>query len=64
MHVTEVVYVEPLAVKIATAAAMLEVGTGTVYNLIRKGTLKTTRIPGCADQRVLISSIKQVIAAR
>jgi excisionase family DNA binding protein len=61
---TEVVFVEPLAVKISTAADMLQVGTGTVYKLIRKGTLKTTRIPGCADQRVLISSIKQVIATK
>jgi len=48
---------EPVAVKPATAARMLECGTTTISRLIKEGKLQTVRVG--ADQRVTVEFIKR-----
>jgi predicted DNA-binding protein (UPF0251 family) len=60
-HVTEeVVTIEPVAVRRKTAAQMLDCSETTVWKLCKAGRLKTTKVG--ADDRVLVSSIKQYAA--
>ena len=61
-RITEVVFVEPLAVRVGTAAEMVEVATCTMYKLIREGKVETTGVG--ADLRVLVPSLKQMLAKR
>jgi len=50
--------VEALAVKPKTVARLLDIGTTTVYQLIRDGQLRT--VPFGADQRVLMEDVKRL----
>jgi hypothetical protein len=52
--------VEVLAVKPVTAGRMLDCSTTKVYDLIRRGILKT--IPFDADQRIPIVQIRELAA--
>jgi len=58
----EVVAFEPVAVKRATAAQMLDCGATTIHRLIKEGRLDTVKLG--ADERVTIESIKRFATAR
>jgi excisionase family DNA binding protein len=53
---TEVVTLEPFAVRLSTAARLLECGVTTVHKLIHAGQLEVIHVG--ADRRVTLSSIK------
>lgn len=55
----EVVIVSPLAVKIATAAAMLEVSVPMVYTWLRDGRLKYVRMGH--DRRITITELERFL---
>ena len=57
---TEVVTYEPEAVRIATAARLLDIGLTMAYQLVREGKLKTITIG--SDKRVTMASIKAMVA--
>ncbi len=48
---------EPVAVKPATAARMLDCGPTTIWRLTKAGKLKTVKVG--ADDRITVESIKQ-----
>jgi len=52
---------EPVAVRRATAATMLDCSATTIHRLIHEGKLKVVKIG--ADQRVTVASIKRLAAA-
>jgi hypothetical protein len=54
------VEVEVLAVKPVTAGRMLDCSTTKVYDLIRRGVLKT--IPFDADQRIPVQQVRDLAA--
>lgn len=54
------VFVQPVAVKLTTAARLLDVGLTTVYEMIKDGRLRTLNIGkegGKQDRRVTMESI-------
>lgn len=51
-----------LAVKLSTAARLLDCGTTTVHNLARAGKLEVVHIG--ADRRITVRSIQALIAAQ
>jgi hypothetical protein len=53
-----VVNLEPVAVRRATAAKMLDCGVTTVWRLCKEGKLDTIKIG--ADERVTVESIKRI----
>jgi hypothetical protein len=53
--------IEPVAVRVRTAARMLDIGVTKAYELLAAGKLEAVRID--ADQRVLVSSIKRLASA-
>lgn len=52
---------DPIVVRPAIAAAMLDCGLTTVYALIRAGKLQTIRVG--ADRRIQVSSIHRLAGA-
>jgi excisionase family DNA binding protein len=54
--------IEPLAVKIDTAARILDCSRSTVYKLLNAGKLKTINIG--ADQRIPVESIKEFLRSQ
>ena len=55
------VAIEPVAVKRATAARLLDCGATKVWELCKAGKLQTIKIG--ADERVLVSSIRAFAAS-
>lgn len=55
----EVVIMEAVAVRRATAAKMLDCSTTTVWKLSRAGRLKTIKVG--ADDRITVESIKALL---
>ena len=53
----EVQNLEPVAVRRATAARMLEVSVTTVWRLVQEGKLETVKIG--ADDRITVASIRR-----
>lgn len=53
--------VEPVAVRRATAAVMLDCSATTIHKLIHEGRLEVVKIG--ADQRVTVESIKRLCTA-
>jgi hypothetical protein len=58
----EIVYIEPVAVRRATAAAMLDCSESTVRKLESEGRLRTVLMG--ADRRVTVESIKAFCQAK
>ena len=58
-HPPEVVVVSPLAVRIATAAAMLEVSIPMIYTWLRDGRLKFVRMG--ADRRITVAELERFL---
>lgn len=52
----EVKTLEPLAVRRATAARMLDCSVTTIWQMVKRGELQTVKIG--ADDRILVSSIR------
>ena len=58
-EVTErVIELEPVAVKRATAARLLDCSPVTIHRLIKEGKLKTCKVG--SDLRILVASIKEL----
>jgi excisionase family DNA binding protein len=62
MNPEEVVVLEQVGVKKPTAARMLDCSLTTVYQMVRDGKLRTFKVGD--DDRVLVSSIKELAAGR
>jgi excisionase family DNA binding protein len=58
----ETVVLEPVAVRLPTAARMLDCGVTKIHELIKAGKLETIQIG--ADRRVTIASVKRLVAPR
>ena len=58
-HPPEVVVVSPLAVRIATAAAMLEVSIPMIYTWLRDGRLKFVRVGN--DRRIVVAELERFL---
>ena len=56
---TEIVFVEPEAVRIRIAAEIGEMSVEKLYSLIKQGKVKTIRVG--ADQRVLLKELRQML---
>lgn len=55
-HEEPAVVLEPIAVKVATTAKLIDAGLTTVYALIKEGKLKTVMVGN--DKRVTMASIR------
>lgn len=55
----EIVTIEPVAVRVKTAAKMLDAGVSKVYQLVKEGKLEPVRFD--ADMRIRVTSIKKLI---
>ncbi len=53
------VIIEPVAVRRETAARMLDCGPTKVYDLCRRGELRTIKVG--ADTRVVVASIREFV---
>lgn len=62
MRTQEVVTVSPIAVKVKTAAAMLEIGIGTMYQWLREGRLKSVYVG--EEQRVEVAELQRFLDER
>ena len=59
LQAPEVVMLRPLAVRLATAASMLEVSLPLVYQWLRDGRLASIRVG--ADQRIPIAELERFV---
>ena len=53
-----VINLEPIAVKRATAARMLDCGPTTIWRLCKEGKLDTIKLAG--DDRITVASIRRI----
>lgn len=53
--------VQPLAVKAATAARLLDVSRAHVYQLIERGTLHAVHVPNSKAVRIRMSEIEALV---
>ena len=58
----EVVRLEPLAVRLKTAADMLECSPTTVWRMLRAGKLHAVKVG--SDERITVASIRALLEAR
>lgn len=55
----EVVVIEPLVVKLTTAAKILDCGHTKIWELCKDGKLKTIKVG--SDQRITVASIRRYV---